>query len=439
MRGRKLLAVAGAVTALSVGIAACGSDDDSTSGDSTSGSSAVVGGEETLDLKIGNILSLSGDLADYGPSGEKASDIAVSEINKSIEETGADHTVTATTEDDQTSDQAGVQAARKVAGEGATCITGSYASSVTIPIARSVSIREGILQISPASTSDEITGLEDNGLLNRTAPPDSLQGPTLANAIADDLGGADGKTVNIGARNDSYGTGLAGTFSDAWEALGGTIGEEVIYDPEQPSYDSEADQITSGSPDATVIIDFPETFAKVGPALVRTGNFDASTTWGTDGLASGDVAAQGGDDYEGFRGTAPGSPDKEEAATAFDELFNSSDPTDVDRNTFDAQNFDATILCYLSAVAAGSTEGADMAAQLSGVSSPPGDEYSWEELPAAVEALQNGEDIDYVGASGGVDIDEAGDATAGVYDIYEFKGGDIAITGEVPIATGDDS
>ena len=76
-----------------------------------------------------------------------------------------------------------------------------------------------------------------------------------------------------------------------------------------------------------------------------------------------------------------------------------------------------------------------MAAQLSAVSSPPGDEYAWDELPAAIEALQNGEDIDYVGASGGVDIDEAGDATSGVYDVYSFKGGDITIDGEVPIAT----
>ena len=81
----------------------------------------------------------------------------------------------------------------------------------------------------------------------------------------------EGKTVNIGARNDAYGTGLADTFSEAWEAAGGTIGETVVYDPEQPNYDSEAEQIVSGNPDAIVIIDFPETFAKVGPALVRTG------------------------------------------------------------------------------------------------------------------------------------------------------------------------
>jgi len=301
-----------------------------------------------------------------------------------------------------------------------------------------VAIKEGVLEISPASTSDEITGLDDNGLINRTAPPDSFQGPTLANAIADDLGGADGKTVNIGARNDSYGTGLAGTFKDAWEAQGGSIGEEGIYDPEAATYDSEAQQITSGNPDATVIIDFPETFAKVGPALVRTGNYDPSTTWGTDGLASSSLPKDVGTDAtEGFRGTAPGSPDKDATAQAFDQLYTSSDPKDVDRQTFDAQNFDAVILCYLAAVAAGSTDGTEMAAKVQDISAPPGDPFTFEDLPEAIKALENGDDIDYQGASGAIDMDENGDATAGVYDIYQYKGDAIDIIGEEPVATGE--
>jgi branched-chain amino acid transport system substrate-binding protein len=79
------------------------------------------------------------------------------------------------------------------------------------------------------------------------------------------------------------------------------------------------------------------------------------------------------------------------------------------------------VLCYLAAVAAGSTEGTDIASTIQDVSAAPGDQYTWEELPDAIEALQNGDDIDYLGASGQVDMDENGDATAGVYDIYEFK------------------
>ena len=43
-------------------------------------------------------------------------------------------------------------------------------------------------------------------------------------------------------------------------------------------------------------------------------------------------------------------------------------------NTFDAQNFDAVILCYLAAVAAGSTDGKEMADQ--GSRTSPGPRYA---------------------------------------------------------------
>jgi ABC-type branched-subunit amino acid transport system substrate-binding protein len=430
MRGLKQwrLLAAGAGLTLALGLAACGGGDDNGGG----------GGGGTVDLTIGDSIPLTGDLADFGPPGQKASDLAVSVINKAIQQAGVDDSVKVVHEDNETNPQAAVQAARKmVDSDNASCITGAWASADTIPTAQSVSIPDGVLQISPASTSDEITSLNDDGLVNRTSPPDSFQGPTLANTMDAALGGANGKTVNIGARNDSYGTGLAGTFGDAWKELGGTVGQQVIYDPEQPSYDSEAAQITSGNPDAIVIIDFPETFAKVGPALQRTGNWDPSKGWFTDGLASGDVPdSVDAQVIDGMRGTAPGSPDKGEASTAFDDLYTSSDPKDVDRQTFDTQNFDATILCYLAAVAAGSTDGKDMADKLVDVSAPPGTPYTWEQLPEAIKALQNGDDIDYQGASGAIDMDAAGDATAGVYDIFTFKGATLTLDeiGETPVA-----
>jgi branched-chain amino acid transport system substrate-binding protein len=403
-----------------VGLAACGDDGGG-------------GGERTLNLTIGDLVPLTGDLADFGPPGRKAADLAVKQIQAAATEAGSDHTVKIVHEDDQTDAQAGVQAARKVVdAENATCIAGSWASSVSIPIARSVAIREKVLQISPASTSDEISGLEDDGLINRTSPPDRFQGPTLANAMEDALGGAQGKKVNIGARNDAYGTGLSDTFSKAWEGKGGTIGERVIYDPEQPSYNSEARQITSGSPDAWVIIDFPETYQKVGPALVRTGNWDPKKTFITDGLASSDLPKNAGREAtEGMRGTAPGSPDTGTASEAFDKLY--TDAPGPGRQTFDAQNFDAVMLCYLAAVAAGSTDGADMAGELQNVAGPGGDKYTWEQLPDAIKALQDGNDIDYEGASGPLTLNDDGDPTAGVYDLYRYRDGKVDVFDETAV------
>jgi ABC-type branched-subunit amino acid transport system substrate-binding protein len=414
------LVLAGTVAA---GLAACG--DDNGGG----------GGKKSLNLTIGDLVPLTGDLSDFGPPGRKAADLAVKQIQAAVKTAGADHTVKIVHEDDQTDAQAGVQAARKlVDAENAQCIAGSWASSVSIPVARSVSIREGVLQISPASTGDEISGLKDDGLINRTSPPDRFQGPTLATTMEDALGGAQGKTVNIGARNDAYGTGLAGTFTKAWQEKGGKIGERVIYDPEQPSYNSEARKIAGGNPDAYVIIDFPETYQKVGPALVRTGQWDPKKTFITDGLASSDLPKNAGREAtEGMRGTAPGSPDTGKASEAFDKLYTSA--PGPERQTFDAQNFDAVILCYLSAVAAGSTDGKDMAAELQDVSGPGGEKYTFEQLPEIIKDLQDGNDIDYEGASGPLDLNEDGDPTSGVYDLYRYKNGKIDVYDETPVQT----
>ena len=78
-----------------------------------------------------------------------------------------------------------------------------------------------------------------------------------------------------------------------------------------------------------------------------------------------------------------------------------------------------------------------MAAEVQSISAPGGDPYTWEELPDAIEALQNGDDIDYQGASGPIDLDESGDATSGVYDIYSFKGGAPEPTDEIEVVPPD--
>jgi branched-chain amino acid transport system substrate-binding protein len=414
------------IGALALGVGACGGGDGG-------GDDAQPAGEEAqLDLVVGDVVPLSGDLAPFGPPGRKAADLAVEEINSAIEEAGVDHNVEILHEDSQTNPQAANSAAQSLVGDGASCIAGAWASSSTLPIARGVATREEVLQISPASTSDEITALEDEGFVNRTVTPDSIQGPALADAVEQELGDAEGTVINIGARNDAYGNGLADTFSAAWEEKGGEIGAEVLYDPEQPSYNTEAGQIVEGGPDGLVIIDFPETFAQVGPALARTGDYDPETTFVTDGLASDSLPDDvGADVVEGIRGTRPGTPEEGEAPAAFGELYEQAGGPE--RQTFDAQNFDAVMLCYLAAVAAGGTEGADMAEQVRSISAPGGTQYTFEELPEAIEALQNGEDIDYQGASGPIDMDDSGDATAGVYELFEYQGGGLEVTDVIPV------
>jgi ABC-type branched-subunit amino acid transport system substrate-binding protein len=410
----RLLFVAFTALVLSLGIIACGDSDDD-----GGGGGGEAGGQ--LDLTIGNLVPLTGDLSPYGGAGQKAGELALQEINAGIKKAGSEQTVELVAEDSASDDQGGVQAARKLIADGATCISGDYPSTGTVAVARSVTVPEGVMLISPSSTADALSDLDDEGLFARTAPPDGLQGKALADRMEKELGSLQGKTINIGARNDLYGTGFADSLEAELEERGATVAEKVVYDPEQPSYNSEADTLTSGSPDNYVIIDFPETFAKLGPALARTGTWEPTATFITDGLSSSDLTEVVGPDItEGMQGTAPGAFSGE-APNAFDKLFEGA--PGPPRNLFDANVFDNVVLCYLGAVAAGSTEGSEIAEALPDITAPGGAKYTYEELSQAIEALEKGEDIDYEGASGPIDWEENGDLSRYIYDISEFKGG----------------
>src|ERR671919_2753047 len=105
MRGlitKRLLATAFAGLVLVFGVAACGDDDDDDGGGG--------GGEAQLDLVIGDSIPLTGDLADFGPPGQKAADLAITQITDAIGQAGVDHQVSIVHEDNETNPQAAVQA-----------------------------------------------------------------------------------------------------------------------------------------------------------------------------------------------------------------------------------------------------------------------------------------------------------------------------------------
>ena len=109
---------------------------------------------------------------------------------------------------------------------------GDFFSSVTVAAAQSVFIPEQIIDFT-GGTAPSITDLNQKTgatWMWRMAPPDSIQGPVVAKVMADALG-AD-KTINVAARNDTYGVGLVDAFKKAWEAGGGKIGESVTYNPD---------------------------------------------------------------------------------------------------------------------------------------------------------------------------------------------------------------
>lgn len=413
--GRCLLAATLLAALLIVGVIGCGS-----------GSSTTENGE--TDVTIGVLAPLTGELGPYGPANAKAASLAVSEIQKAIRKSGTDYSVSAETADTQSNPQGATQAAQQLAGEGANCFVQPDSSSDTLAVANSVSRQQKIPVISAAATSVELSELhETNPYVWRTSAPDNLQGPVLAKVVAEALGGAEGKTVSVAGRNDGYGQGLTEAFATSFRELGGDVQGPLLYALNQGSYDSEAQQIVANNPDAFVIIDFPDTYAKVGPALLRTGGFTPSKLFTSDGLeyASG-VAPEL---LEGARGTESGTPATNKAGDAF--LALEKESSGPPPQTFDAQTFDATMVCFLAAAKAGSTDGTKLSEQIRAVTNPPGRPVTYLELPTALKLLREGKDIEYQGVSGPLHINETGDPSSATYNVWKYNDGEVEITGAV--------
>ena len=394
---------AGASLALVLGASACGG-----------GGGGDEPGSKRLDLVIGNVLPLSGASERLGQSGAKASRLALAQINAAIDDTGVDHNVRAISQDEGADPDAATVAATALAVEGADCLTGPWSTAAVEQTANDVALPDKTLEIAPVPATEAVTELSDHDLVNSTALPVSIEGLALSDAIERDLGGAEGRTVDIAASDDAYGETLAQDFTEEWQDREGTV--------VQPS--------TGGNPDARLLIGDPSGLSEL---VSSVSGWNPAIAWGSDLLVNpGLPGLIGAETVTGMRALAPGSPMDAEPSAAFVDDFESARPPNVALEPFAAQEFDATVLCYLAAVAAGSTDGQKMSDELIDITAPGGDEFTWQQLPGAIEALEKGEDIDYVGASGPIDMDVHGNPTSGVFDVYRYTANGLEVVGEVP-------
>ena len=412
-----------AVLAAMVGVAACGSSDGGT-------------GPQRLDLKIGDLVPRTGILEQFGEPGQQASDLAADEIRKAIAKAGAHHKITVTHIDYKSEPKEAIDRSHELVDKGTSCLIGPWSGLAVERLLKQVTIPKKVVQISPSASGDALTKAEDRGYLFRTVPPDRLQADALVEFMDKTLKGARGKKVNVGALESTYGKDLLAQFKESWTDKGGQIAKEQTYRADQPTFEEQGKVLASGDPDAWVFFDFAETYSRLANDLMgrSEAKFSPKKTFGTDSLANPRLANISPTASDGLRGVAIGAPRSGPTADEFDRRFKARGP--AKRQTFDAQEFDSVVLCYLSAVAAGSTKGSAMADKMQEVSAPPGKKFTWMQIDQAIRALEAGQDIDYDGASGPIDLNDDGDPTAGVYDVWEFKNAKITLGEQIAVPPG---
>ncbi|GAA3658163.1 ABC transporter substrate-binding protein [Nonomuraea antimicrobica] len=405
----RVLAVAAAA---SLALTACGGGGDTSAqqsasaAPSTAASSAPAAkGDGTL--TIGTVLPQTGSLAFLGPPEFAGVDQAVKEINEAGGVLGKPVNKIDTDSGDTTTNIAS-QSVDKLLAQKADAIIGAASSSVSESIIDKIT-GAGVVQFSPANTSDAFTTINDNGLYFRTAPPDKLQGRVLGDLVV-----ADGNdTVGILAMQDSYGSGLADQITATAEAGGASVVERVDYDPKAADFSADVARIKAKNPKAIVLIGFEEG-AKVVAELVKQGLTADKVKWYmVDGnMSNTNYKEMPKGTLKGVKGTIPGA----EAPGEFRKKLQEINP-DLDDFTYAAESYDAANLIALAAEAAKDDTGKSIAAKLAEVSKGGEKCKSFKEC---VDLLKAGTDIDYDGISGPVEFDDNGDPSVATIGVYQY-------------------
>ena len=263
---------------------------------------------------------------------------------------------------------------------------------------------------SAANTAAGFDTYDDNGLYFRTAPSDRLQGQVLANLAVED-----GFTnVAIMARQDFYGEGLAEQVQTTLQEKGANVAEFVLYAADAQNYTAEVNKVAACNPDAIVLIAFEET-TKIIPQLIAKGIGPQDIQLY---FVDGNLADYSSESFDltGVKGTLPvaGDPDP-----GFNDRLLEIDPKLKDFS-YGPQSYDAAIIIGLAAIAAGDDSGEAIGAEIINVTKDGTQCSTFEEC---AQLLEDGEDIDYEGASGPTDMNDSGSPASGTIGINEYSKG----------------
>jgi branched-chain amino acid transport system substrate-binding protein len=399
MSSRKALRFTAAAAALALGLAACNGDAEDTD--------EAAEDVDVDPLQIGYVLPETGSLAFLGPPQIEALNLAMNEINDAggIHGTELPDVIAGDEADDATLAQ---EAADRLVTEGVQAVIGAAASGMSTAIYDTITGAE-IVQCSGSNTSPELTDIDDGGYYFRTAPSDILAGPMMGQVIVGD--GHD--SVAIGYRADDYGEGYAAALEEELESIGAEVTATEGYDPDTTNFDPVVSSMTDGDPDAYALIAFEEG-TEVLAGLVEDG-VEGEQMYVPDGLNVdnlGELIDENNPDVaSGISGVTP-SADNPDFNAAMEEQA-----PDLDSLQFAAQVYDCVNVIALAAEAAGSTDPTVFVDEMAAVTQDGTECANFEECR---DVLADGEDINYMGASGGIAFDDNGDPTAATYEIFGF-------------------
>lgn len=357
-------------------------------------------------LTVGTVLPETGSLAFLGPPEFAAAELAAQEINEAGGVLGNDLELIQGDSGDTTTDIAN-QTVDRLIEQGADVIVGAASSAVSFTFIDKVT-GAGLVHFSPANTSPDFTDYEDRDLYFRTAPSDVLQGRVLGELVLED--GC--STVGMMALQDPYGEGLLNNASSTITDSGGRVTDEIVYDPQAPTFDSEVQQLVSSDPDCIIVIGFEESALILSTMFEQGLGPDQKQIYLVDGNVGNALGEQVDASMEGIKGTLPGSV----ASGDFQDRLLEVDP-ELQDYSYAGETYDAIVVSALAAEVAGSDDGEAVGEEIPGVTK---DGTKCETFEECKQLIEDGEDIDYDGQSGPIAMSDEGDPQTANFQILVY-------------------
>lgn len=371
------------------------------------------------EINVGIILGFTGPLESITPGMAASAELAFSEVNESgLLLDGA--TLTPVRADSTCIDNAAASAAaeRLVTTDNVAAIMGADCSGVTIGIANSVAVPNGVVMVSPSATSPALTDIDDNGYFFRTAPSDARQGVVLTEVLTSQ----DINSVAVSYTNNDYGKGFSDAFVAAFEEAGGTVTIAAPHDDGKGDYSAEVGALAAAGGDVLVVLGYVD---QGGVGIIRssvdTGAFERFALG--DGMYGQSLIDAIGDDLEGTIGVLPGAEGEGSEMFATIAGAASIDPT----SSYTGESYDAGALIALAIQKAGSADRTAIRDALLEVANGPGEPILPGELAKGLQILKDGGDVDYIGVTN-VELIGPGEA-AGTYREYVVEGGEFKTVG----------
>jgi branched-chain amino acid transport system substrate-binding protein len=365
-------------------------------------------------IRIGLLVPLTGAAAAYGPEMAKAGRVAADLINKDAGGLLGGRKLEVLVEDSESSATAGVAAARKLLDiDKVSILAGVWNSSVAMalkPIA--LERKMGLLV---AGSADAITDGDNKGLVWRFQSRGQDWGGVIARAMVR----SKMRRVSILGLQNPFTVGMIEPFVGEIRKAGGEIVDQVFYNPGQPSYRSEVEQVFRKKIDGVFMPALLPDFTAIAKEVYR-GDFDAkiftlSIAADSEGKFIENVGAKVAEGVTHLQPTPP------VGSTAYKRFIKLMGETDDRVFLFACSTYDQIAMIAMAIEKAKSTTASEFLTQFMGIANGPGEAV--DNPVDGLKAIRAGRSVNFSGAGSSVEFNARGDLISREFTQYKIVGG----------------